>query len=146
MFKWFANAMNEIGQKEIRGGENPRIIEYHATTTLKGKEDEIPWCSSFVNWCLTQAGVTGTNSAAAKSWLAWGKGIIPPVAGCICVIKQKNNGSDPSTGSASGYHVAFWIKEENGRVFLLGGNQADQVKVSSFGLAGYKICGYRLPA
>jgi hypothetical protein len=33
-------ARREIGQKEVRGGENPRILEYHATTTLGAREDE----------------------------------------------------------------------------------------------------------
>jgi len=142
---WFDIAMREIGQTEIRGGENQRIIAYHATTTLKAKEDEIPWCSSFVNWCIYQAGLIGTNSAAAKSWLNWGRAITVPEEGCICIVRQKKSGADASTGSASGYHVAFWLKEESNRVFLLGGNQGDQVKISSFGLAGYEICGYRLP-
>lgn len=144
--KWLEIAEGEIGQHEIKGGENPRIIAYHASTTLGAKEDEVPWCSSFVNWCITQSGISGTNSAAAKSWITWGKGIDTPVLGCICVIKQKQKGHDAATGSASGYHVAFWIKEENGRVSLLGGNQGDQVKASSFGLGSYEICGYRMPA
>lgn len=142
---WMKVAENEIGQQEIRGGENKRIIEYHATTTLKAKEDEIPWCSSFVNWCLRQVGFAGTGSAAAKSWLTWGDKIDTPEPGCICVIRRKQQGHDLATGSSSGYHVAFWEKEENGRVFLLGGNQSDQVKISSFSLSGYEICGYRMP-
>jgi hypothetical protein len=67
---WMAVAMREIGQKEIRGPEhNPRIIEYHAATTLKASTDETPWCSSFVNWCLRQVSIAGTNSAAAVSWI-----------------------------------------------------------------------------
>jgi len=143
--QWLEIAEKEIGQREIRGGENPRIIEYHATTSLKAKEDEIPWCSSFVNWCLKQAGIVGTNSAAAKSWLSWGVKLETPALGCVCVIKKKQNGQDKATGSSSGYHVAFWEKEEAGRVSLLGGNQGDQVKISSFGLIGYAICGYRMP-
>lgn len=143
--KWLEIAEKEIGQKEIKGGENPRIIEYHATTTLKAKEDEVPWCSSFVNWCITQAGLIGTNSAAAKSWLSWGKRIDYPVKGCVCVIQQKQKGSDPSTGSSSGFHVGFWIRENFGRVYLLGGNQGDMVKESGFNLYSYTILEYRMP-
>lgn len=143
--RWLEIAEKEIGQHEIRGGENPRIVEYHASTSLKAKEDEIPWCSSFVNWCLKEAGINGTNSAAAKSWLTWGVETADPVLGCICIIKKKRNGPDRATGSASGYHVAFWLEEKEGRVLLLGGNQGDQVKKSSFNLTGYEICGYRIP-
>lgn len=142
--KWLEIAEGEIGQHEVRGGENPRILLYHSTTTLKAKEDEIPWCSSFVNWCVTSAGIQGTNSAAAKSWLDWGVAC-EPKEGAICVIKSKAAGSDHATGSASGYHVGFYLKEEEGRLSLLGGNQADSVKVSSFGLGAYEIVGIRWP-
>lgn len=145
MRKWLEIAVAEIGQKEMRGGENPRIVEYHDTTTLSANEDEVPWCSSFVNWCLKQAGIIGTNSAAAKSWLLWGRKIEQPEKGCICVIRQKKSGNDAATGSASGYHVGFWINEEAGHLRLLGGNQSAQVKISSFNLANYEICGYRMP-
>jgi uncharacterized protein (TIGR02594 family) len=141
--KWLEIAEKEIGQAEKRGCENSRIVEYHATTSLKAKDDETPWCSSFVNWSVLQAGFPETDSAAAKSWLNWGQPLTVPRVGCICIIRQKQKGNDKATGSASGYHVAFWLKEEKGRVFLLGGNQGDQVKVSSFGLASYEICGYR---
>jgi uncharacterized protein (TIGR02594 family) len=142
---WMDIAEKEIGQAEVRGGENPRIIEYHATTTLKAKEDEVPWCSAFVNWCLLQAGIKGTNSAAAKSWLTWGEEIEVPEYGCICVIRKVIKVADPATGSSSGYHVAFWLRDDGKRVWLLGGNQGDTVKEMSFGLAGYEICGYRIP-
>ncbi|RJQ44802.1 MAG: TIGR02594 family protein [Gaiellales bacterium] len=144
--KWLEIAEQEMGQHEVKGKvDNPRIVEYHSTTTLRADNDEVPWCSSFVNWCVEQAGIKGTGSAAAKSWLNWGRTIAVPEEGCICVIKQKRTGHDAATGSTSGYHVAFWLKEEGGRAFLLGGNQADQVKVSSFGLKSYEICGYRMP-
>jgi uncharacterized protein (TIGR02594 family) len=143
---WLDIAEGELGTVEKRGGENPRIIEYHDTCTLHAKEDEIAWCSSFVNWCMKKAGVKGTNSAAAKDWLDWGTPLSAPQVGCVCVIKQKGKKkSDQSTGTTSGYHVGLWMKTENGRVFLLGGNQGDQVKISSFGLGSYEICGYRWP-
>lgn len=142
---WMEIAEAEIGQKEVKGGENPRILSYHATTTLKAKEDEVPWCSSFVNWCMVQAGIKGTNSAAAKSWLSWGVSVEEPQPGCICIIRQKTAGQDRATGSISGYHVAFFNKTEGGRIFLTGGNQGDQVKVSSFGLQSYEVMGYRWP-
>jgi uncharacterized protein (TIGR02594 family) len=141
---WLDIAEGELGTVEKRGGENPRILEYHATTTLKAREDEVAWCASFVNWCMEKAGIKGTGSAAAKSWLTWGD-TSPQKYGAVCVIKQKSKGHDAATGSASGYHVAFFLKIENGRVFLLGGNQGDQVKISSFGLGSYEVCGYRWP-
>ncbi len=141
---WLEIAEKEIGQHEIRGGENPRVIAYHSTTTLGAKEDEIPWCSSFVNWCMEQAGLKGTGSAAAKSWLEWGEELETPKIGCVCVIHTRIK-NDGTTGSASGYHVGFWIEQKNGRVTLLGGNQSDSVKLSTFALASYEVVSLRWP-
>jgi uncharacterized protein (TIGR02594 family) len=144
--KWLEVAEAEIGVLEKRGGENPRIIEYHAATSLKAKEDEIPWCASFVNWCLKQAVIAGTGSAAAISFAAWGERITEPKEGCIVVIRQRKKGADQATGSASGNHVAFFQRIQDGRIYLLGGNQSDSVKVSSFGLGSYDVIAYRWPS
>lgn len=144
--KWLEIAQSEIGVKEIDGsGNNKRIVEYHSTTSLHAKEDIVPWCSSFVNWCLKQAGISGTNSAAAISFASYGIRITEPREGCVTVIRQRKKGADQATGSSSGNHVAFFKKIENGRIFLLGGNQSDSVKVSSFGLSSYDVIAYRWP-
>ena len=143
--KWMEIAEGEIGQHEVKGGENPRILEYHAATTLEAREDEIPWCSSFVNWCFQQAGIEGTRSAAAISWTKWGEMLATPREGCVVVIRQRFKGGDGKTGSASGNHVAFFKGLENGAISLLGGNQGDSVKVSNFRLASYQVLAYRWP-
>ena len=59
-----------VGVREMRS--NPRIEEYFATTTYGRHPNSEPWRSAFVNFCVTQAGVKGTNSALALSWLDWG--------------------------------------------------------------------------
>ena len=143
---WLVVADKELGQHEIDGeGNNPRVVEYHATTTLHATQDSVAWCSSFVNWCMKQAGLEGTDSAAAKSWLEWGEALESPLLGCVCVIRQRAQGHDAATGSTSGYHVGFWVGEKAGRLLLEGGNQSDSVKVSSFGLTTYEVVGYRWP-
>ena len=68
-----------------------------------------------------------------------------PILGCIVRIRQKRKSNDKATGSYSGNHVAFFEKIENGRIYLLGGNQSDSVKVSSFGLTSYEVVGYHWP-
>jgi uncharacterized protein (TIGR02594 family) len=132
---WLIIAEGERGTSEVQGGENPRIIEYHTTTTLKAKEDEVSWCSSFVNWCMVKAGIKGTGLANARSWLAWGEPLTTPRLGCVVIFER---GTDPAAG-----HVAFFIDDLGDRVKVLGGNQSDQVKYSNYPRA--HVLGYRWP-
>lgn len=144
---WYNIAQAEIGVREnARPGEHTqRIIEYHATTTLKATTDETAWCSSFVNWAMVQAGLQGTNSAAAKSWMNWGHKLTFPQLGAVVVIKKKNATSDKATGSTSGFHVGFYVSSSSTSLRLLGGNQGDQVKYSNFPLEKYDVKGYYWP-
>jgi uncharacterized protein (TIGR02594 family) len=142
--RWLEIAQNEVGQHEIAGGNhNARIIAYHASTSLKAKQDEVAWCASFVNWCLTQAGLKGTNSAAAASWASWGSACNARYGAVAVIYNAKAANSSLST---SGNHVGFLVEETATHYKLLGGNQGDQVKVSSFPKSKWKLKGYRWPS
>jgi uncharacterized protein (TIGR02594 family) len=144
---WMDIASEEVGETEEKGAgrNNSRIVEYHSATSLRAKDDETPWCSSFVNWVMKEAGYTGTNNALAKSWLDWGETLDSPRYGAITVIKRKGAQSDAATGSSTGYHVAFYVGSTSSHIELLGGNQGDSVKSSRFALGSYEVCGYRWP-
>lgn len=132
---WFEIAKVEIGQKEITGPKhNQKILAYHQATDLRGTTDEIPWCSSFVSWCLENAGIESTKSAWARSYLNWGKKIETPVPGCVTIFKR---------GTDSG-HVAFFVKDNGSTLTVLGGNQSNQVCYSDYKKAD--LLGYRLPS
>ena len=76
---WMQYAEGEIGVTETPGASHTqRILEYHKETSLGASDDETPWCASFANWVLKQAGIAGTNSAAARSFMQWGKAISEP--------------------------------------------------------------------
>ena len=145
---WMEIAEEEIGTHEISlpGQHTKRIVEYHSATSLAATTDEVPWCSSFVNWVMKEAGYKGTGSAAAKSWLSWGGELANPKKGAIVVIRQKSAGADSATGSATGFHVAFFVSETATHIRLLGGNQGDSVKYSNFALKSYEVKAYRWPS
>jgi uncharacterized protein (TIGR02594 family) len=144
---WLDVALAEKGVEEIKGKglHNKRIVEYHSTTTLGAKTDEVPWCSSFVNWVMIQSGYKGTNNALAKSWANWGAPVAKPFPGAITIIKRKSKNCDVSTGSATGYHVAFFVSLDSTKIKLVGENQGDKVKESGYMLRSYDIVGYRRP-
>lgn len=133
---WLDIAEKELGQKEVAGpGSNARIISYHFCTTLKATTDEIAWCSSFVNFCMIQAGLPATKSAAARSWLTYGTALAEPEVGCIVILKR---GTNPQSG-----HVCFFVEDLGLNIRCLGGNQGDQVKLSIYPKAD--VLGYRWP-
>lgn len=136
--EWMQRAEAELaaGVREVRGPEaNPRIVEYHAATSFEATSDEVPWCSSFVNWCLQHAGYEGTRSAAARSWLTWGEPLDEPRYGCIVVLSR---GSNPKRG-----HVGFCVQHRDEEVRLLAGNQHDAVTIEAFSTA--RVIAYRWP-
>ena len=135
---WMPYAWADIGQHEIPGsGTNPRIAAYfrlagHSEIT----DDETAWCAAFVGACLEQAGIRGSRSLAARSYLAWGVAAAKPEIGAITILSR---GNDPSLG-----HVGFLVGLTETHVQLLGGNQSDSVSVATFDRA--RVVGFRLPA
>lgn len=139
-YPWFDIAENELGVAEIPGpASNTRIVEYLKSTTLRGSatanNDETPWCSAFVNYCVEKAGYAGTDSASARSWQNWGKPTQQPTPGCIAVFRRD---PDPSNG-----HVAFFVSENGGVIKVLGGNQSDKVCYAEF--PSSRLLSYRIP-
>jgi uncharacterized protein (TIGR02594 family) len=66
-------ARQQIGLKEIPGPRhNATIIRWLERLGSWVRDDETPWCSSYVNWVFLMAGMQRTKSAAAISWLSWG--------------------------------------------------------------------------
>lgn len=136
--RWMNIARNEMGVREYSGkfNNNPRIIEYHKSTSLGASEDEVSWCASFVGWVLQQAGYTNTKSALARSYLNWGSPLSEPRYGAVVVFRR---GNSPTFG-----HVAFVHKFDANYVWCLGGNQSDSVKISRFSRSS--VLGYRWPS
>jgi len=131
---WMAIARKYLGTSEYSGPQhNPQVVAWHSMTSLSADDDETPWCSSFVNGIMNEAGYKGTNSAAASSWLEWGVKLSKPRYGAIVVLSR--------TG---GNHVGFYLDDDGSRVKLLGGNQGDKVSEAWFSLDSLR--GYRWPA
>jgi len=118
---WLTIAKQELGVHEIDGaGIEPRIVEYHLATTLGATDDAVPWCASFVSWCLQKAGAKSTRSARAASYATYGTPVGPEI-GAVVVTKRKG-----------GNHVGFLVEKTPFGVKLLGGNQSDMVCIKEF--------------
>ena len=124
-------AFNELGTEELVGIEdNPEVLKYAKDTGIKGiTNDEIPWCSTFVNWVAWKAGLQYTKKANARSWLNVGKKVSAPEPGDVVVFWRE------SPQSWKG-HVGIFlgISADKKRVYCLGGNQGNRVSVSAYRL------------
>lgn len=118
---WYKIASAELGVRELNPGDNKRILEYHAATSLKASTDEIYWCASFVCWALEGAGVESTKSAWARSYASWGVELDIPRVGCICVFERGRGG-----------HVGFFVAYDYDGIWVLGGNQSNAVSVAKY--------------
>jgi uncharacterized protein (TIGR02594 family) len=121
-------ALTQIGVKEIVGKrDNPEVLKYFDILGFDGSKlkDETSWCSAFVNWVAITAGYEFSNKLTARSWTKVGIQTEKPEIGDIVVFWRK------SPNSWKG-HVGFFIKEVNGWIYVLGGNQSNQVKISAY--------------
>jgi uncharacterized protein (TIGR02594 family) len=138
--EWYRLARREMADGIVEFGDpgehNPRILEYHATVPDAFQTNEVPWCSSFVNCCIEQCDMTGTDSAAARSWERWGKKLATPKPGAIAVFWRE-------TKSSGLGHVGFYVKETSTSVHVLGGNQANRVSIEPYPKA--RLLSYRWP-
>lgn len=137
---WFARAHRELGIKERPGtAHHPRILEYHAATRLHAKEDEVPWCSAFLCWVFEGLDIASTRSAAARSWLSWGRPLERPLPGCVVVLAR------PSLDNPQSAHVALWTGvEDDDTLSLLGGNQGNAVTIKRYPKS--RVLSYRWPS
>lgn len=160
---WHQIALQELAASvaEQGSGEHPRILEYLATCNDleegEAERDSTPWCSAFVNWCLAQAGITGTDSGWARSWAEWGEPVDPPRLGAIAVWARGRTSPDEPIVTG---HVSFFVEDLGDSLLVLGGNQSDSVSLKAYPKQGcltdtvtsagpvrelYELLGYRWP-
>lgn len=127
MMKPFEVALSEFGNKSITGIiSNPDVLKYFKEIGQAWvKDDDTAWCAAFVNWCLVKTGRQQTNSLAARSFLKYGYSTKTPTLGDIVVLWRI------SPQSAYG-HVGFYVRETKDTIYILGGNQSNQVNITPF--------------
>jgi uncharacterized protein (TIGR02594 family) len=122
--RWMDVAQNELAVAEFNPGDNPRILQYHAAVKSKFTSDAIPWCASFVSWCLQQVNVNEFSSPSAAAWIGFGSKLTSPEFGAIAVYQRVQRDGRIQN------HVAFVAGvDSSGDIILLGGNQSDMVSL-----------------
>ncbi|MEO1489829.1 MAG: TIGR02594 family protein [Pseudomonadota bacterium] len=117
---WMNEAANHLGLREIPGKRhNSTIVRWNRQLGAWWTDDETPWCGTFVAFCLRSA-----NHSLPKHWYRarayadWGMPCEPRV-GAIAVFGRRGGG-----------HVGFVVGESDDTLYILGGNQRNQVNIS----------------
>ncbi|MCK6880499.1 TIGR02594 family protein [Enterobacter cloacae] len=147
---WMAVAFEE-GETRWKWGrvkEGDGGINYHKKTGINMASmvgNSNPWCASFINYCLKEAGYSMSGSASSQSFKK-NKNFIKisePIYGAIVVLRKK--------GSWTG-HVAFiYCLFEDGEIGVLGGNQGNSVTINPLyqvyinGRLNYELIGFYIP-
>jgi uncharacterized protein (TIGR02594 family) len=130
---WFQVAQAELAAGVSEQSAPARIKSYFAAVGQSVGNTIPPWCGAFAAFCMKQSNNPVPDDAArAASWKEWGSKSIPlgthdiPV-GAVVVLT-------PSPGTGRSGHVGFFSKfsEDGKKLVLLGGNQSDAVRLSSF--------------
>jgi uncharacterized protein (TIGR02594 family) len=114
------------GLAEIRGPKhNSKIVGWLDKLGAWWRDDETPWCGVFVAHCVQDVGLPYPSMyMRAKAWVDYGSLLrrdrLAP--GAILVFDR-----------AGGGHVGFYVGEDAGHYFVLGGNQGNAVNVMKLG-------------
>jgi len=129
-------AQRFVGMTEVAGKvSNPQILAMLQLDLSWPEQDEVAWCSAFVNYIAWLLRLPRSKSLLARSWLQVGVPIDPVEAepGFDVVILKRGgeNQPGPDVINAPG-HVGFFAGGDKDIVLILGGNQSDSVNISRF--------------
>jgi uncharacterized protein (TIGR02594 family) len=123
--KYIIEARALLGEKEVKCKlDNTKIVELYEDAGAGRHHDEVPWCAAFVGACLARANLKNTGTLLARDYATYGEVLKKPEVNCIGVMKRGNSGWEG--------HVGFVTKFDNNSVWMLGGNQNDEVNVSKY--------------
>jgi uncharacterized protein (TIGR02594 family) len=119
---WMKTARESIGLKEVAGPKhNTKIQAWLAKLGAWWKDDETPWCGTFVAHCLRENGLpVPQHWYRALAWKDYGSNLRPThvCEGAILVFAREGGG-----------HVGFYVGEDRFYYRVLGGNQSNTVNV-----------------
>jgi uncharacterized protein (TIGR02594 family) len=132
----FDLAQRFVGTKEAPGvAANPLVLSMLRLDAAWIVNDDVPWCSAFVNFIAWMLRLPRSRSLAARSWLIVGRTLQLADAriGSDIVILTRGGGEQPGPEvlGAPG-HVGFFAGLDGADVLVLGGNQSDAVSIARY--------------
>jgi uncharacterized protein (TIGR02594 family) len=130
-------AFSQYGVEEQPGENNnsPEIMSYfNVIEQTWVKNDEVAWCSAFINWAAKMTGYEMSDKLTARSWLHIGSRVDNPGLGDVVILWRVK----PDSWQG---HVGLYITNDENWIWLLGGNQSNKVCIKKYHLN--RVLGYR---
>jgi uncharacterized protein (TIGR02594 family) len=126
-WKQIERALAYYSEASILGQKNNPVIVQFFKNSLNPqiKNDDVAWCAAFVNSILYECKLPQTGKLNARSFLNLGVKVDQPVLGDIVVLWRISK--DGPWG-----HVGFFIREEDDLIYILGGNQDNEVNIKAY--------------
>ncbi len=140
-------AQKFLGIKEVAGGDsNPHVLAMLRLDQAWPANDDVPWCSAFVNYLAWLLGLPRSRSLSARSWLKVGLPV--PLRGALLgdvVVLSRGSGPQPGPDvlAAPGHVGIFAGYEDESReeLSIVGGNQSNAVTLQTFPMS--RVLGIR---
>ncbi len=129
-------ALRYMGIKEVVGSvDSPIVMSMLKLDSAWPSHDEVPWCSGAMNWWAWHLRLPRSKDLRARSWLQVGIPIDLSIAtpGWDVVIFKRGGPGQPGPDviDAPG-HVGMYGGVQGSKIWTLGGNQDNQVKLSLY--------------
>lgn len=126
---WLTVALSHQGCQELlpSGALNPKVRGFFAATGFPAGliTATTAWCAAFACTCLEEAGYRSPRSAAARSFLTWGRELATMRRGSVLVFTRGE--AHAGTG-----HVGFYVSETPSDLMVIGGNQRNCVGIQRY--------------
>ena len=115
---------------------NPRILQCYEVArqsyTCDNCGPEMYWCSAFVCWALEEAGLESKQTMGSQLWYDYGAEVDGWRSGDYSLLRKYDIVIFKAKDRDGG-HIGFLHEvTDNGRVRILGGNQSNTVRISSY--------------
>lgn len=135
----YALAERFVGIEEVPGAtSNAQILAMLRLDSEWPADDEVPWCSAFMNYVAWLLRLPRSKDLLARSWLRVGTPLdladARPAYDVVILKRRGRNQPGPGNTTAKG-HVGWYAGRAGSNVLLLGGNQDNSVSVSEYSVS-----------